>query len=533
MTNEPTDVLVVGAGPTGLFLALLLAKLGVGVRIVDAAAEPGTTSRALAVQARTLELYRQVGIVDDVLARALVFGDVNLWRRGTRVAHVDLSGIGRGVSPFPFGVIFPQDEHERLLITHLEAEGVRVERRTTIRAIEAGDPCVARGTGPQGAQVEYRARFVAGCDGARSAVREAIGAGFPGGTYAHVFYVADIEARGRPMNRQLHVLLDDAGFLAVFPLAGEGRARLIGTIKSEAEGSENKLGWDDVDRRPVDSAGLEVTRVNWFSTYRVHHRVADRFRAGNVFLLGDAGHIHSPVGGQGMNTGLGDAMNLAWKLAAVIAGRANGDVLDTYEPERIAFARRLVATTDRVFKATTSESRLAELVRLELLPRLLPHVASTQLGGRLLFAAVSQTGVEYRHSGWSQGHAGRVHGGDRLPWVPPATEGGSDNFTPLTSLDWQAHVYGVPPDGAADVCAARAVPLHSFPFDARAEAASLARNAVYLVRPDGYVGGAFAGGSSAAAAARYLEVHGVRGRSARAARPPSDVRRQEGARNER
>ncbi|HEX8792789.1 MAG TPA: FAD-dependent oxidoreductase [Polyangiaceae bacterium] len=513
MTENATDVLVVGAGPTGLFLALLLAKLGVAVRIVDKEAEPGTTSRALAVQARTLELYRQVGLAEEVLSRALVFGGVNLWRRGDRVAHVDLSDTGHGVSPFPFGVIFPQDEHERFLIARLEAEGVHVERRTTIRSLErAGGRSVARGVGPDGSEVAYEAKFIAGCDGARSAVRTAIGAGFPGGTYSHVFYVADIEARGRPVDKQLHVMLDDAGFLAIFPMAHEGRARLIGTIKSAAEGSEAKLGWEDIDRRAVDAAGLEVKRVNWFSTYRVHHRVADRFRAGHVFLLGDAGHIHSPVGGQGMNTGLGDAMNLAWKIAAVLGGRANTDLLDTYEPERIAFARRLVATTDRVFKAATSESKLAELVRLEVLPRLLPPVAGTHLGKRLLFAAVSQTGIEYRSSTWSEGNVGGVHGGDRLPWVAPETEGSADNFTPLASLDWQTHVYGAPPEGVDAACAARAIPLHRFPFDARTEAASLARDAVYLVRPDGYVAAALQGSSSADALAGYLESHGIRGR---------------------
>jgi 2-polyprenyl-6-methoxyphenol hydroxylase-like FAD-dependent oxidoreductase len=513
MTNDTSDVLVVGAGPTGLFLAFLLAKLGVGVRVVDAAAGPGTTSRALAVQARTLELYRQVGLVDDVLSRALVFGQVNLWRRGERVAHVDLRGVGRGVSPFPFGVIFPQDAHERLLLARLEGVGVRVERNTTIGAIEAGDPCVARGTGPSGQPVEYRARFVAGCDGARSKVRESIGAGFPGGTYDHVFYIADIEARGRPMNQQLHVFLDDAGFLAVFPLVEPGHARLVGTVKSEPTDGEKTLGWEDVDRRPVDAAGLEVSRVRWFSTYRVHHRVAERFRAGNVFLLGDAGHIHSPVGGQGMNTGLGDAMNLAWKLAAVLGGRAEADLLDTYETERIAFARRLVATTDRVFTAATSESKLAEIVRLELLPRLLPTVAGTHLGQRFLFAAVSQTGIEYRDSAWSEGHAGSVHGGDRLPWVAPAVEGGRDNFAPLTSFDWQAHVYGVLPEGVEKACAARAVPVHAFAFDDHAEAVGLARDAVYLVRPDGYVGGAFSGASSGASVERFLAGHRIRGRA--------------------
>lgn len=516
-----TDVLVVGAGPTGLFLALLLARLGVGVRIVDKEAEPGTTSRALAVHARTLELYRQVGLADEVVSRALVFGGVNLWRKGKRVAHFDLSEIGRGVSPFAFSVIFPQDEHERLLTARLEAEGVRVERRTVIRSVEeAGGRCIARGLGPDESDVTYEARFVAGCDGARSTVRGAIGAGFPGGTYSHVFYVADLEVRGRLVDGQLHVVLDDAGFLALFPLAHEGRARLIGTIKSESEASASKLAWEDIDRRPVDAAGLEIGRVNWFSTYRVHHRVADRFRAGNVFLLGDAGHVHSPVGGQGMNTGLGDAANLAWKLVAVLGRRANPDLLDTYEPERIAFARRLVATTDRVFKAASSETRLAELVRTEILPRVLPPVAGTHLGQRFFFATISQTGIEYRSSTWSEGNVGGVHGGDRLPWVAPAAEGGADNFTPLASLDWQAHVYGSPPDGVEAACAARAIPLHRFPHDARTEAASLARDAVYLVRPDGYVAAALQGVTSADALAGYLEAHGIRG--ADSARLPAE-----------
>jgi 2-polyprenyl-6-methoxyphenol hydroxylase-like FAD-dependent oxidoreductase len=224
MIKNSTDVLVVGAGPTGLFLALVLAKLGIRPRVVDAAEGPGTTSRALAVQARTLEIYRQVGLATDVLDRGLVLGGFNLWRRGELAAHVDLRSAGTGLSPFPFGVIFPQDEHERLLIAHLDAEGIAIERRTTITSIEGGDGMVvAQGNGPDGAPVTFKAHFLAGCDGARSVTRAAIGVGFPGGTYEHLFYVADVTARGKAMNRELHVLLDDAGFLGIFPLAGEGR----------------------------------------------------------------------------------------------------------------------------------------------------------------------------------------------------------------------------------------------------------------------------------------------------------------------
>ena len=479
------------------------------MRVVDAAKGPGTTSRALAVQARTLEIYDQVGLAKEVLHRGLVLGAVNLWRRGELAAHVDLASAGAGVSPYPFGVIFPQDEHEALLVARLHAEGVSVERRTTIDSIEeSGGALVAHGRGPEGAPVALHARYVAGCDGARSVVRSAIGADFPGGTYEHLFYVADVTARGRPMNKELHVLLDDAGFLAIFPLAGDGHARLVGTIRDDSA-SKKTLTWEAIDRGPVDRIGLTVDHVAWFSTYRVHHRVADTFRRGNVFLLGDAGHVHSPVGGQGMNTGLGDAMNLAWKLAAVRSRRANADLLDTYEPERIAFARRLVATTDRVFKAASSNGHFAEWARTELLPRVLPHAMSTRLGRHVLFGAVSQIGIEYRNSAWSEGRAGAVHAGDRLPWVAPECAGEPDNFTPLASMDWQVHVYGTVPPEVLSACEAHRLALHSFPFDSTAKDASLEDGAVYLVRPDGYLGGVFVGSEAASALAGYLDRHGV------------------------
>ncbi len=505
------DVIVAGAGPTGLFLALLLVRQGLRVRIVDETAEPGTTSRALAVQARTLEFYRQVDLADEVLRRGLELRALNLWRRGERVAHIDVGAIGRGRSPFPLGIIFPQDEHERLLIERLDALGVQVERRTKLTTFDVrADGVVGWLRMPDGSTATCEAAFLAGCDGARSTIREALGVGFPGGTYEHLFYVADVEARGAQMNRELHVLLDDAGFLALFPLAGEGRGRLIGTVREDAIASGKTLEWADIDRGPIERIGLAIERVHWFSTYRVHHRVADGFRKGRVFLLGDAAHIHSPVGGQGMNTGLGDAMNLAWKLAAVVGGRANDDVLDTYEPERIAFARRLVATTDRVFKAASSGSRLAEVVRTQVVPRIVPRVTGTSMGQRFFFRALSQTGIEYRASPWSTGRAGSVHGGDRLPWVEPAEAAASDNFTPLRSLDWQVHVYGTPVADVRALCEERRLPLHVFASDAASKAAGFRNDAVYLVRPDGYLGAVVDSVDTRAGLAGYLDTHGVR-----------------------
>src|SRR5271166_4687923 len=381
-----TQVLIVGAGPTGLLLALWLTRQGIRVRIIDKAAEPGTTSRAIGVQARTLELYRQIGLADAVVERGLQLAAANLWVRGRKVGRAAFGEMGKGLSPFPYMLMFPQEEHERLLIEHLIEGGVEVERRMELVGFEnGGDGVLARLQQPDGAEEACKAAYLAGCDGAHSKVREVLKTGFPGGTYAHVFYVADVEATGPAMDGELHVALDDADFLAVFPMKGERRARLIGTVRHDAEDQREPLGWDHVSKRVIERMSIKVDRVNWFSIYHVHHRVAAHFRAGRAFLLGDAAHIHSPVGGQGMNTGIGDAMNLAWKLAAVLHSRADLGLLDTYEPERIAFARRLVATTDQAFKIVTSDGPVARFVRLHIVPRLLPALFQSNSVRRFMF----------------------------------------------------------------------------------------------------------------------------------------------------
>ncbi|HEY2546162.1 MAG TPA: FAD-dependent monooxygenase, partial [Candidatus Acidoferrum sp.] len=368
-SSRGTDVLIAGAGPTGLVLALWLTRLGVRVRIVDKTEEPGTSSRALAVQSRTLEFYNQVGLAQTVVERAGRATGVHLWVAGKDVARAVFDDMGTGLSPFPNPLIFPQDEHERLLTDRLGEAGVTVERQTELVSFAEGDDrVVARLKRPDGALETCEAAFLAGCDGAHSTTRQALKIEFPGGQYTHVFYVADIEGGGPVLNGELHVGLDKTDFIAVFPLKEKGRARFVGTLRDEAEQKHENLTWNDISTRVLEWMPVEVKRVNWFSTYRVHHRVAEHFRKGRAFLLGDAGHIHSPVGGQGMNTGIGDAVNLSWKLAAVLRGNADASLLDSYEPERIAFARRLVSTTDRAFTGVTSSSAFARLVRLHIVP---------------------------------------------------------------------------------------------------------------------------------------------------------------------
>ena len=214
-----------------------------------------------------------------------------------------------------------------------------------------------------------------------------------------------------------------------------------------------------------------------------------------------------------MNTGIGDAVNLAWKLAAVLGGRAEESLLDSYEPERIAFARRLVATTDRAFTGVTSSSATARLVRLRLVPLLFPLLFRFRPVRRLMFRTVSQTAVNYRGTSLSEGRAGAVHGGDRLPWVEPESPGaGADNFTPLSSLDWQVHVYGEASAETRAACAQRKLPLHVFAWRPAMRRTGLRRDAVYLVRPDGYVALADSAGAAQALTA-YLDARMLKPRT--------------------
>lgn len=501
------EVLIVGAGPTGLNLALWLTRQGIGVRIVDKSAGPGETSRALAVQARVLELYRQVGLADAVVAAGHQVPAMNVWTRGKHRARVVFGEAGADVSPFPFVLVYPQDHHERLLEGALQALGVTVDRHTELTGFDdTGDGVTARLRLPGGSEETASFRYLAGCDGARSTVRHTLDTGFDGGTYKHVFYVADVELDGLEALDEGHLALEGGDFILVLPYNAAGNARLVGTVRDERAGRAESLTFADVDKDAASGLGLRIDKVNWFSTYRVHHRVADAFRRGRVFLLGDAAHIHSPAGGQGMNTGIVDAINLSWKLADVLEGRAPDALLDSYAIERMAFARTLVHTTDRAFTLVTSEGRLASIVKTYLAPQLASLAYRFRGIGTRLFETVSQTTMDYRGSPLSAGRAGEVHGGDRLPWVKA---GAADNYTPLPAIGWQLHVYGTARQDLQDWCRLHGVAMRRFDWTAAHARAGLARDATYLLRPDGYVALADPA-ASVAALADYFASRGHR-----------------------
>ena len=479
-------VLIAGAGPSGLVLALWLTKTGVPIRIIDKAEKAGTTSRATVFHARNLECYHQMGIDKIALERSIGFKEMNVWVKGKRVARLPFGDAGGTISPYPYALIFQQDHHEAMLIEQLEQLGVRVERSTELLSFEdTGNGIRALIKKPSGETETDAALYLAGCDGAHSVVRHQIGAEFAGATYENIFYVADLQIKGPVADGKMHTALDHADFLAVFPMKGEGRVRLIGCIRQDVEDNAT-LNWEDVSKDIIKTLNIEVVEVKWFSTYRIHHRVANHFRKGNAFLAGDAGHIHSPVGGQGMNTGIGDAINLAWKLSAIIRQQAPLALLDTYEQERIAFARTLVSTTDRAFSFIDRRSRLAALVRTRVAPHLVSFLFLFPAMRRLVFKTISQTQIKYGNSTLSAGDKGSIGPGNRLPWVKFGED--TDNFAPLISMDWQIHCYGKPSKEVMEICRQRSIPLHAFTYNNTAKEAGLKEDAIYVIRPDGYIG---------------------------------------------
>jgi hypothetical protein len=347
-----------------------------------------------------------------------------------------------------------------------------------------------------------RADYLVGADGAHSAVRHAMMLGFPGGTYDQSFYVADVKGEGKVTHEGLDIVLGAYGFVLIMPVRQSGSLRLIGVVPERFE-AEPQLSFQMIREDVERDSGIRVEAVNWFSSYRVHHRVADHFRKGRAFIAGDAGHIHSPAGGQGMNTGIGDAVNLAWKLAAVLQKRASQALLDSYEPERIAFAHSLIRGTDQAFRLVSGRSWLSDVWRLFVMPNILARLLKTKVGSRFFFGLVSQTRISYRGSSVSRGKAGAVAGGDRLPWIDDAR---GDNFAPLAALDWQVHVYGEAKEPFADRVAAAGIALHQFDWTDAMGKAGLMRDAAYLVRPDGHVGLATASQDADAFASYVAEL---------------------------
>jgi len=487
-----TDVLVVGAGPTGLMLANWLARYGVDVMVVDRKSGPTRESRALGVQARTMEIYDQLGVVDQVRAEAQEASVLVPGFEKRLFSPIPVGRLGSGLTPYPRIYILEQSSNERILYEHLRSQGRDVLWDHGLLSLDDSSPadpagrCVTAVVSSPGEEAfTIRARYCVGADGGSSVVRKLRGIPFVGSTNAHVFFVSDARGVRGLVPGGINLRFGDTDFLLTFPM-GADHDRLLGVVPIDDETAERDIVEEVVRRRVERFFGVVYRDSAWFATYRVHHRVAERFRDGPFFLAGDAAHVHSPVGAQGMNTGLQDAHNLAFRLADVILHGAEESTLDRYEAERRPIAEWLVATTDRVFGVVTSGTSAARFFRRWVLPAVAPIATSTVprvRGANRLFQYVSQIRIHYWMS--TAEHERGVRDpviGRRLSWVPRAD---GSNFDALREPVWQVHEYGsVDPAVVRSVRETLGLPTHVY---RAAPTTPLRPGVFYLVRPDGFV----------------------------------------------
>lgn len=521
------DVLVVGAGPTGLALAAQLRAAGASLRLVDAADDRVHESRALAVQPRTLEVLRPFGVVAELVARGNPAARLRIVA-GRRVGVTPLFDIGAEDTAYPFLLFVSQAETEAVLGRHLDGHGVAVERRTTFESCRRdGDSLLCSIRRPDGAREDVRVRYLVGCDGARSTVREEAGIPFRGGRYPQTFLLADLSADGlEPGAVNAHLGPD--GPLFFFPLGRPAPWRLITMRARDGAGPDDRTVPLEELQRVADRAtggAVAVSDPVWTSAFRIQHRVAAAYRSGPVFLAGDAAHVHSPAGAQGMNTGIQDAVALGWRLSLVCRG-APATLLDSYEAERRPVGEFVVRFTDRAFTVATSAHPVVRAVRAHLVPRVLPLVLGSRRGRRIAFRTVSQLGIRYRRSPGVQ-PAGRwrrgPRPGDRLP-DGRVLMAGAETWLheALSAPTFHLLLCGAGAgreDGAAEELRRRFAPwlavhrLGASPADAGADlvdvsgatlAALRARRGTHLVvRPDGHIGSR-ADDGDLAGAERYL-----------------------------
>ena len=351
-----TEVAIVGAGPTGLALAVTLATAGIDFVIVDRLAEGANTSRAAVVHARTLEVLNELDTADELIARGLRVDHFAIRDGARRLLTIPFDGLP---TPYPYTLMVSQSETENVLLARLRALGHDVRRPYEVTSVTQDDAGVtlAMSTGQT-----LRASYAVGADGMHSAIRQASGIGFTGSAYAESFVLADVTMDWTSGRDEVSLTLSPAGLTVVAPLPG-GHFRIVATVDDAPETPDLAFVQRLLDERAPGRA--TITALAWSSRFRVHHRVADHYRAGRLLLAGDAAHVHSPAGGQGMNTGIQDGFALGRALA--------GGRLDEYEARRRPVAQRVVAFTDRMTRIATTRSHPARGARNIVLP-MLGHV---------------------------------------------------------------------------------------------------------------------------------------------------------------
>jgi 2-polyprenyl-6-methoxyphenol hydroxylase-like FAD-dependent oxidoreductase len=417
------EVIIAGAGPTGLMAALLLQKCGVSLRIFDKGEQQAHESRAFALQARSLELMLGLGIVDEFIHAGLISPGLKLYVNSSLAATMPIDDIGDTDSPYSFILMLPQSHIEKILIDNLSKRGITIERNSELTGITQSDAGVTVTINQQGQAKQFEASYVIGADGAHSKVRDVLGLSFEGSAYPQNFMLADCKISW-PLEYSYIKLFMRKNFLGVyFPIKGTEYGRVISIVPDTGEEQDSAaaklattaepLSLPEVEKAFQDATGSDVKLTDpiWVSRYRIHHRSVNKYREGRVFVAGDAAHIHSPAGGQGMNTGLQDAANLAWKIALSVKGHGSNELLDSYNTERWPVGQKLLHFTDRLFSSISSESTVTSTLRnigVPLIMKVVTHVAACR---KRVFSFISELGIRYHANPFVQDNLIKQAGG--------------------------------------------------------------------------------------------------------------------------
>lgn len=482
------EILIVGAGPTGMTAAIELKRAGMEPRIIDKSDHLARYSQALVVQARTLEQFQRYGIADQMMAHGRKLQEAKFFSEGKLIVDFKLSKLA---SRYPFALFIPQSVTETVLNEFMESLGVKTERCVELVSLKQDLQPRVTLRHADGRTEEISPRWVIGCDGAHSAVREQTGTAFEGAGVALSFYLGDCEAQGEDLPEDelsLHVRHGDILFMARLT---DKLVRLIAALHEPSANGKQEITIEDL-QHTVDRIGVRVkiSSAEWLTPFHVNDRQAKHYRIGDVFLAGDASHIHSPVGGQGMNTGIQDAANLCWKLAAVARG-SDDALLDSYEEERGEVGKELLRFTKRGLKLASTSNPILERARDALAPIVtkLPPVQHSAMG------FVSETAIEYRSSSAVQDYGGDGHlrAGDRLPDLPLKNSGGCSALLEDWTSPWH-RVFGLNLDAddietlRKNVRHADVVSLSTADLGYEGRRLFGDDGKLFVLRPDGYLG---------------------------------------------